>query len=267
MDLKKAKLKFTAITLFPEMFSAVTDYGVVGRAIKKGDVVVSLVNPRDFTTDRHKTVDDRPYGGGPGMLMKVEPLLKTIKSIRLEVDNQCSTETKKPKVIYFSPQGEKMDHQMVARLAREEHLILIAGRYEGVDERIVSTEVDLEVSLGDFVLSGGELPAMALVDSVTRLLPCVLGHQESAVQDSFVDGLLDCPHYTRPEVYITDDGGQLTVPEVLLGGDHKKIAEWRLKQQLGRTWLRRPELLKNRELTQQEQFLLEEFQQEHSSEK
>ena len=178
MITSNATLKFTAISLFPEMFAAVTEHGVVGRAIKNGEVDVDLVNPRDFTSDRHRTVDDRPYGGGPGMLMKVEPLEKAIESVK----SQCPG-----KVIYLSPQGKQLDHQMVKQLSEEQHLILIAGRYEGIDERLLNKHVDLEVSLGDFVLSGGELGAMAIIDSVTRLLPGVLGHSDSAEEDSFSD--------------------------------------------------------------------------------
>ncbi|TQV75513.1 tRNA (guanosine(37)-N1)-methyltransferase TrmD [Aliikangiella marina] len=253
MITSKATLKFTAISLFPEMFAAVTEHGVVGRAIKNGEVDVDLVNPRDFTSDRHRTVDDRPYGGGPGMLMKVEPLEKAIESVK----HQCPG-----KVIYLSPQGKQLNHKLVKQLSTEQHLILIAGRYEGIDERLLNKHVDLEVSLGDFVLSGGELGAMAIIDSVTRLLPGVLGHSDSAEEDSFSDGLLDHPHYTRPEVY---EGAQ--VPKALLSGNHQLIADWRLQQRLGRTWLRRPELLAEKSLTQKEQQLLEEFQRNYSLKK
>ncbi len=228
------------------MFAAVTEQGVVGRAIKSGKVEVDLINPRDFTTDRHRTVDDRPYGGGPGMLMKVEPLEKAIESAKASMTGR---------VVYLSPQGRRIDHTIVSQLSQEKHLILVAGRYEGIDERLLNQHVDMELSLGDIVLSGGELAAMAVIDSVTRLLPEVLGHSESATQDSFVDGLLDHPHYTRPEVY-----AEAKVPEVLLSGNHQLIERWRLQQRLGRTWLKRPDLLENRELTQKEQILLEEFQ-------
>ncbi|TQV86757.1 tRNA (guanosine(37)-N1)-methyltransferase TrmD [Aliikangiella coralliicola] len=250
-------LRFSAISLFPEMFAAVTESGVVGRAIKKGKVAVDLINPRDFTTDRHRTVDDRPYGGGPGMLMKVEPLEKAI-----EFAQSSQPDGNRPgKVIYLSPQGEKIDHQMVSQLSQEEHLILLAGRYEGIDERLLNKHVDLELSLGDFVLSGGELAAMAVIDSVTRLVPEVLGHKESAEQDSFADGLLDHQHYTRPEVY---DGNR--VPQVLLSGNHQVIESWRLQQRLGRTWLRRPDLLARKKLTEQEEKLLSMFQAQFESE-
>lgn len=251
--LPSAVFRYTAISLFPEMFAAVTEQGVVGRAIKKGNVIVDLINPRDFTTDRHRTVDDRPYGGGPGMLMKVEPLEKAIESAKKKQFG---------KVVYLSPQGQRIDHQIVTQLSQQEHLILLAGRYEGIDERLLSKHVDLELSLGDFVLSGGELAAMAIIDSVTRLLPDVLGHSESALQDSFADGLLDHPHYTRPELY---DG--LKVPEVLLSGNHRAIETWRLKQRLGRTWLRRPDLLQVKELTEFEQKLLKEFQEQYDPER
>ena len=246
MTISKAKIRFSAISLFPEMFSAVTHQGVVGRAIKNGEVAVDLLNPRDFTTDRHRTVDDRPYGGGPGMLMKIEPLELAIAAAKTKSAG---------KVIYLSPQGKRIDHQVVEELSHQEHLILVAGRYEGIDERLLSKHVDLELSLGDFVLSGGELGAMAIIDAVTRLIPGVLGHSESAAQDSFVDGLLDHPHYTRPEIY---DGAK--VPEELLSGNHQRIEEWRLQQRLGRTLLRRPDLLESKELTQKEQQLLEKFQ-------
>ncbi len=245
-------IRYSAISLFPEMFSAITQQGVVGRAIKNGKVSVDLINPRDFTSDRHRTVDDRPYGGGPGMLMKIEPLEKAINSAKSGTPG---------KVIYLSPQGKRIDHKIVRQLSQEKHLILLAGRYEGVDERLISEQVDLELSLGDFVLSGGELGAMVIIDSVTRLLPEVLGHSESAEQDSFVDGLLDHPHYTRPEVY---NGAK--VPEVLLSGNHQAIEAWRLQQRLGQTWLRRPELLQQRKLSKQEQQLLKLFQEKYSPE-
>lgn len=248
----KASLRFTAISLFPEMFAAVTEQGVVGRTIKRGEVVVDLINPRDFTHDRHRTVDDRPYGGGPGMLMKVEPLQKAIAAAKQQQSGQ---------VIYLSPQGERLSHQVVTELSQQQHLILLAGRYEGIDERLLRKEVDREISLGDFVLSGGELGAMAIIDAVTRLLPGALGHSDSAEQDSFVDGLLDHPHYTRPEVFEEE-----AVPEVLLSGNHQMIEDWRLQQRLGRTWLRRPDLLEKRQLTDKEQKLLAAFQDQLDSE-
>ncbi|OOE60458.1 tRNA (guanosine(37)-N1)-methyltransferase TrmD [Salinivibrio sp. ML323] len=239
------------ISLFPEMFRAVTDFGVTGQAVKKGLLNVETWNPRDFTQDKHRTVDDRPYGGGPGMLMMVEPLRDAIHAAKYAAGD-------KAKVVYLSPQGRKLDQAGVESLASNDKLILICGRYEGVDERIIQTHVDEEWSVGDFVLSGGELPAMTLVDAVARFVPGVLGDMASAEEDSFANGLLDCPHYTRPEVL---DG--LGVPEVLKSGNHKDIRRWRLKQSLGRTWLRRPELLENLALTDEQESLLAEFIKEH----
>ena len=239
-------MKVSVISLFPEMFQAITQYGVTGRAIKSGLVEVDFYNPRDFTHDRHKTVDDRPYGGGPGMLMKVQPLKDAIASAKLSVPNA--------KVIYLSPQGRTLTQEGVQQLAKQAEFILVAGRYEGVDERLIQSEIDEEWSIGDFVLSGGELPAMVLMDAVFRMVPGVLGKQASADEDSFSDGLLDCPHYTRPEVL----NGEL-VPSVLLSGNHEEIRRWRLKQKLGRTFQRRPDLLQNLELDKEQQMLLEEF--------
>lgn len=235
------------ITLFPEMFRAVTDFGVTGRAVKNGLLELHTWNPRDFTHDRHSTVDDRPYGGGPGMLMMVQPLRDAIHAARAAAGEGA-------KVIYLSPQGRKLDQQGVSELAQSSRLILVCGRYEGIDERIIQTEVDEEWSIGDYVLSGGELPAMTLIDAVSRLVPGVLGKQASAEQDSFSDGLLDCPHYTRPESL---DG--LDVPAVLLSGNHEQIRLWRLQQSLGRTLLRRPELLQNLALTDEQSTLLAQF--------
>ncbi|MEI8600527.1 tRNA (guanosine(37)-N1)-methyltransferase TrmD [Shewanella sp. PP-Sp27a-2] len=235
------------ITLFPEMFRAVTDFGVTGRAVKNGLLELHTWNPRDFTHDRHNTVDDRPYGGGPGMLMMVQPLRDAIHAAKAAAGEGA-------KVIYLSPQGRKLDQQGVTELAQSSRLILVCGRYEGIDERIIQTEVDEEWSIGDYVLSGGELPAMTLIDSVSRLVPSVLGKQASAEQDSFSDGLLDCPHYTRPESL---DG--VDVPAVLLSGNHEQIRLWRLQQSLGRTLLRRPELLQNLALTDEQTTLLAQF--------
>jgi tRNA (guanine37-N1)-methyltransferase len=239
-------VKVSVISLFPEMFQAITQYGVTGRAIKSGLVSMDFINPRDFTHDRHKTVDDRPYGGGPGMLMKVQPLKDAITSAKLLVPNA--------KVIYLSPQGRTLTQEGVQQLAKQAEFILVAGRYEGVDERLIQSEIDEEWSIGDFVLSGGELPAMVLMDAVLRMVPGVLGKQASADEDSFADGLLDCPHYTRPEVL---DGE--SVPSVLLSGNHEEIRRWRLKQKLGRTLQRRPDLLQDLELDKEQQKLLEEF--------
>ncbi|QQD22078.1 tRNA (guanosine(37)-N1)-methyltransferase TrmD [Venatoribacter cucullus] len=242
---------FGVISLFPEMFRALTEYGVSGRAVKQEKVSLTCWNPRDFTHDNYQTVDDRPYGGGPGMLMKIQPLRDAIHAAKAAAGEGA-------KVIYLSPQGRKLDQQGVLELAQHDKLILVAGRYEGIDERLIEREIDEEWSLGDFVLSGGELAAMTLMDAVIRLVPGVLGHEQSAQQDSFMDGLLDCPHYTRPEVY----EGQ-AVPDVLLSGNHEKIRQWRLKQSLGRTWQRRPDLLAALELTNEQQRLLTEYLREH----
>ncbi len=239
--------RIDVITLFPEMFEAIKQ-GITGRAIRNGLIELGLTNPRDFTTDRHKTVDDRPYGGGPGMLMKVEPLKEAILSVK------ANSNYKQPKVVYLSPQGQPLTQNIVKALSNNEQLILLAGRYEGVDERLIEHYVDYECSIGDYVLSGGEMPAMVLIDSLIRLLPGALGHNESVSNDSFYAGLLDHPHYTRPEDFEGD-----RVPPVLLSGDHKKIEQWRLKQSLGRTWQRRSDLLANRELNELEQRLLDEF--------
>lgn len=238
---------FGVVTLFPEMFEAIKGHGVTGRAVRNGLINIECWNPRDFTHDKHRTVDDRPYGGGPGMLMKVQPLRDAIHAAKQAADGDA-------RVIYLSPQGRKMDHAGVQQLAQQSNLILVAGRYEGIDERLIEAEIDEEWSLGDFVLSGGELPAMTMIDAVSRLVPGVLGHQGSAQEDSFCEGLLDCPHYTRPEQL---DGAQ--VPEVLLSGNHEHIRRWRLKQQLARTWQRRPDLLENVGLTAEQQALLTDY--------
>ncbi len=247
-------MRIDAISLFPPMFEAVTGYGITGRAVKNGLLTVRVWNPRDFTEDKYRTVDDRPYGGGPGMVMMAEPLAKAIAAARREQAGGA-------RVIYLSPQGRRLDHVGVLELSRRAGMILLAGRYEGIDERLLETEVDEEWSIGDYVLSGGELAAMAVIDAVTRQLPGALGDEDSAQQDSFVAGLLDCGHYTRPETY----AGR-RVPEVLLSGDHEKIRRWRLKQALGRTWLRRPDLLERLQLDKEQKQLLEEFQREHLKE-
>jgi len=239
-------MDFKLVTLFPELFENFQENGVVGRAFDRGLVSLSCLNPRDFTEDVHRTVDDRPYGGGPGMVMKVEPLVSAIK--------QARSTLKDAKVVYLSPQGKLFNQDAANEMATRSHLILVAGRYEGIDERVIQQEVDEEWSIGDFVLSGGELPAMVMMDAIIRLLPGVLGHSDSAAEDSFMDGLLDYPHYTRPENLDNDQ-----VPDVLLSGDHKKIKEWRVKQALGRTWQRRPDLLAEKELTELEQRLLDAF--------
>ncbi len=240
---------FGLVSLFPDMLNGISEEGVFGRAVKNGLLEIAHFNPRDYTHDRHRTVDDRPYGGGPGMLMMVQPLTDAILAAKQAAG-------KNTKVIYLSPQGRKLDQAGAAELAAMDNLVLVCGRYEGVDERVIEAHIDEEWSIGDYVLSGGELAAMVLMDAVARLKPGVLGHQHSAQQDSFSDGLLDCPHYTRPEVL-----GDRAVPSVLLSGDHEKIRQWRLQQSLGRTWLRRPELINYRALTEEQKRLLEEFQQ------
>jgi len=244
------------VSLFPEMFEAITRHGVTGRAVSQGRVALEFWNPRDYATDRHRTVDDRPYGGGPGMLMKVDTLRAAIHAARQRASEATG---QRPRVIYLSPQGRRLDQQGARELACGPPLVVVAGRYEGIDERIVESDIDEEWSIGDYVLSGGELPAMVLIDAAARLVPGVLGHQDSAVEDSFNQGLLDCPHYTRPEEI---DGRR--VPEVLLSGHHGEIRRWRLKQSLGRTWLRRPDLLEGRSLSAEQQKLLEEFIEEYA---
>jgi tRNA (guanine37-N1)-methyltransferase len=239
------------VTLFPEMLAAVSEVGITGRAVERGLLQIQAWNPRDFTTDRHRTVDDRPYGGGPGMVMMVEPLRDAIRQARQKAPEGAP-------VIHLSPQGRVLDQAGLRELAELPGMILVASRYEGVDERLIAQEIDQEWSIGDYVLSGGELAAMVIIDGVTRLLPGALGHEDSAEQDSFTDGLLDYPHYTRPE----EIDGQ-AVPEVLRSGDHAAIHRWRQKQALGRTWLRRPELLAGLELDALQQQLLEEYIREH----
>lgn len=239
------------VTLFPEMFRAITDCGVTRRATGSGIVKLKFFNPRDYTTDKHRTVDDRPYGGGPGMVMRVEPLLAAVNAAK---DWQLDSSGAVGKVVYLSPQGQQLTQVGVKSLASFSSLILVAGRYEGVDERFIEACVDQEWSIGDYVVSGGELPAMVLLDAVMRTLPGVLGDAASASQDSFEYGLLDCPHYTRPEVH--DGRG---VPGELLSGDHQRIASWRLKQSLGRTQARRPDLLRDMELDEAQKALLDEY--------
>jgi tRNA (guanine37-N1)-methyltransferase len=234
------------ITLFPEMFAAISEFGISSRAVRDGLIDLSFWNPRDYTEDKHQTVDDRPYGGGPGMLMKTEPLELAISAAREALPGA--------RVIYLTPQGKPLDQQGINKLAAQESVILICGRYEGIDERVIERQVDEELSLGDFVLSGGELAAMACLDAMIRLQPGALGHEDSADQDSFMNGLLDCPHYTRPEEY----AGK-TVPPVLLSGDHEAIRVWRLKQSLGTTWQKRPDLLEEITLTDEQQTLLHQY--------
>ena len=240
-------MHFNVISLFPEMVATIAEYGVVGRAQRRGLITVDFENPRDYTSDVHRTVDDRPYGGGPGMVMKYEPLAGAINAARERLPQGSP-------VVYLSPQGRVFSQASARRYAALPGLILLAGRYEGVDERLIEAHVDEELSLGDFVLSGGEVPAMAVVDAVVRLLPGVLGDDESAAQDSFMEGLLDYPHYTRPELV---DGRN--VPDILMSGDHAEIARWRMKQALGRSYLRRPDLVEELELNDEQQALLDEF--------
>ncbi len=249
--------RYDIITLFPEMFGALTGSGITRRALERDLYRLDCWNPRDFATDRHRTVDDRPYGGGPGMVMLVEPLEMAIQAAKTA---QLQAGVPAGRVIYLSPQGRRLDHGKVMELVAEPSLVLLCGRYEGIDQRLIDRCVDEEISLGDFVLSGGELPAMVLLDAIVRQLPEALGDADSAVEDSFVDGLLDCPHYTRPEVY-----RDMPVPPVLLSGNHAEIRRWRLQQSLGRTEARRPDLLTGRALGKQELRLLETFRQTQSA--
>jgi len=255
-------MNFHVITLFPEMIGQLLQYGVLGRAIKQKLISVTCWNPRDFTHDERKTVDDRPYGGGPGMLMQVQPLADAIKAARQAAKQKAGG---KPRVVYLSPAGQRLNQAKVKTVTEQgeqgQSIIFIAGRYEGVDERLIDEYVDEQWSIGDYVLSGGELAAAVVIDAMARMKPGVLGDSESAQQDSFMEGLLDCPHYTRPEEF---EGRR--VPQVLMGGDHKAIAHWRLKQALGTTWLRRPDLLETTQLDELQEKLLAEFQQEWDQE-
>jgi tRNA (guanine37-N1)-methyltransferase len=247
-------LRFDAITLFPEMFNAVTESGISRRALERKLWALRCWNPRDQVNDNHRTVDDRPYGGGPGMVMLAAPLESAINAARAEREQAGAAAAK---VIYLSPQGTPLTHRKVCELASSDGAVLICGRYEGIDERLIERCVDEEISIGDFVLSGGEIAALALIDACVRQLPGALNDDASAVEDSFVSGLLDCAHYTRPEEY---EG--MRVPDVLMSGNHEQIRRWRLKQALGRTWLRRPDLLGQRGLSSEEMKLLEEFKRE-----
>lgn len=244
-------MRFDVVSIFPEMVRNAAGFGVTGRAIEKGLVGLSVWNPRDFTHDRHRTVDDRPYGGGPGMVMKFQPLLDAVNLAKQRGNSNCR------RVVYLSPQGKVITQQLLQEASRLDQLILVAGRYEGIDERFIDRGCDEEWSLGDYVISGGELAALIVIDAITRLIPGVLGDEESAKQDSHYDGLLDCPHYTRPEQSDLGD-----VPDVLLGGHHAEIVRWRMKQSLGRTWLRRPDLLEKMQLTAEQAALLSEFKSE-----
>jgi tRNA (guanine37-N1)-methyltransferase len=243
-------MRFDVVTLFPEMIIDAASYGVTGRAIERQIVSLSVWNPRDYTIDKHRTVDDRPYGGGPGMVMKYQPLHDAVNSAK-----QAASGT--AKVVYLSPQGKPITQALLSEACNISQLILIAGRYEGVDERFVKMDCDDEWSVGDYVISGGELGALIVIDAVTRLLPGVLGHEESAQQDSHMNGLLDYPHFTRPEQL-----ERTSVPDVLLSGNHADIAIWRMKQALGRTWQRRPDLLKNKNLSAEQEYLLQQFKSE-----
>jgi tRNA (guanine37-N1)-methyltransferase len=245
-------MQFGVVSLFPEMVGTIGEYGVVGRAQQRDLITLGIENPRDYTNDAHRTVDDRPYGGGPGMVMKFEPVEAALIAAKGKLPAGCP-------VVYLSPQGQVFDQAMAKRFAAMPGLLLLAGRYEGIDERLVEAHIDEELSLGDFVLSGGEIAAMAVIDAIVRLLPGVLGDDESAAQDSFMEGLLDHPHYTRPE----EIAGK-TVPGVLLSGDHARIARWRQKQALGRSYLRRPDLLEKLDLNDEQQTLLDEFLKEQS---
>jgi tRNA (guanine37-N1)-methyltransferase len=242
-------VRIDVITLFPEMVEQVIKYGVVGRAADQNLLDLECWNPRDYTLDKHRTVDDRPYGGGPGMLMKVQPLEETIQAVRQKNPQAL--------LVYLSPQGKPVDQDMLAKQVDAGSVIFLCGRYEGIDERLVQQEVDQEWSIGDYVISGGELAAMVCIDAMTRLLPGALGHEQSAQQDSFSDGLLDYPHYTRPEEY-----KGIKVPEVLMNGNHRHIEDWRERQSLGRTWQRRPDLLKLIVLDDRQQALLNDFKDE-----
>jgi tRNA (guanine37-N1)-methyltransferase len=247
-------MRIEVVTLFPEMVYHAAQYGVTGRALDRGLWSLVCRNPRDYASDAYRSVDDRPYGGGPGMVMLAVPLVRAIDAARVALR---AGGVAGPKVVCMTPQGEPLRHRRVAELAAEAGLIVVSGRYEAIDERVIEREVDLEIAIGDFVVSGGELPALLLVEAVVRQLPGVLNDAQSKVEESFVDGLLDCPHYTRPELY---EGA--AVPPILLSGDHAAVARWRHKQALGRTWLRRPDLMAVRTLTTEEVKLLEEFKRE-----
>jgi tRNA (guanine37-N1)-methyltransferase len=246
--------RFDVVTLFPGMFEALTEFGITQRAHDRGQFELVLWNPRDFAQNAYRSVDDRPYGGGPGMVMMADPLKKALRAAK---SRQGSCGVRASRTVFLSPQGRALDQTLVEELAREDGLVLLAGRYEGVDERLIELEIDLEVSIGDYVVSGGELPAMVLIDSIVRRMPGVLNDADSAVEESFVEGMLDFPHYTRPEVFA---GRQ--VPPVLLSGNHADIQRWRMKQALGRTWRRRPDLLAKLQLDAEQVRLLEEYKAE-----
>lgn len=247
------------ITLFPGMFDAVTQYGITGKANRKNIFQLNTWNPRDFTSDNYRTIDDSPYGGGPGMVMLAQPLEEAICAAKKK---QVELGINRTQVIYLTPQGQRLDQALATRLSKLPGLILLCGRYEGIDERLIKNQVNMEISIGDYVISGGELAAMVLIDTIIRLLPGALGDAQSASQDSFSCHLLDFPHFTRPEVYKGDK-----VPKVLMSGNHAEINRWRLQQALGRTWLRRPDLLTAKiahGMTKEEEKLLEEFKQSNN---
>lgn len=257
MEKLSKPIQFDVVTLFPPMFDAISQHGITSRALENKLCGLTLWNPRDYTTDNHRTVDDRPYGGGPGMVMLAEPLEQAIEAAKAR---QLAAGVANPKVIHLSPSGKALTHNDVMALSQEQGLVLLASRYEGVDQRLLDRMVDVEYSIGDYVLSGGELPAMVLMDAIIRQLPGALGDADSAAEDSFVNGLLDCPHYTRPEEYKGEK-----VPEVLLSGNHAKIKQWRLKMALQRTRDQRPDLLADRSLSKEESRLLKEMEQEQDS--
>lgn len=243
--------RYHVVTLFPVLFAALTEYGVSGRAVRNKLVELKFWDPRDFTSDSYRTVDDRPFGGGPGMVMLAEPLDLALTAAKAALRREGID---RPRLVYLSPQGRTLNQALVEELVKEPALVLLAGRYEGIDERVFARHPVEEISIGDYVLSGGELPAMVLLDAVIRQIPGALGHAGSAEEDSFADGLLDCPHYTRPEAYLG-----LATPAELLTGNHAGVARWRLKQSLGRTWQRRPDLLDERPLSREELDLLDEY--------
>jgi tRNA (guanine37-N1)-methyltransferase len=242
---------YHVVTLFPALFAALSEYGVSGRAVRNKLVELKFWDPRDFTSDSYRTVDDRPFGGGPGMVMLAEPLDLALTAAKTALRREG---IEQPRLIYLSPQGRTLNQALVEELVKEPAMVLLAGRYEGIDERVFARHPVEEISIGDYVLSGGELPAMVLLDAVIRQIPGALGHAGSAEEDSFADGLLDCPHYTRPEVYLG-----LETPPALLSGNHSGVTRWRLKQSLGRTWQRRPDLMEKRPLSREELDLLDEF--------
>ncbi len=250
-------MQFDVVTIFPDMFDAITRSGVTARARSQRAYEVVLWNPREFSSGVHRNVDDRPYGGGPGMVMLAEPLAQAVRAAK---QRQWACGVKSQRVVYMSPQGARLTQRHVKQLGSYEGLVLLSGRYEGVDERLIGAEIDEEISIGDYVLSGGELPAMVLMDALIRRMSGVLGDAESVQQESFEEGLLDCPQYTRPEIY-----AGVKVPEVLLSGNHAAIARWRRKQSLGRTWMRRPDLIDDRNAADEDHALLKEFQDEQAS--